>query len=68
LACRLDPFDRRDAARRGEAGNPLAHEGHAFAGRDAVTWVPHVVVGVAVILVVLFSQPQPASVKATARP
>ena len=30
-------------------------------------WLPHVVVGVAVILVVLFSQPQPASVKATAR-
>jgi hypothetical protein len=27
-------------------------------------WVPHVVVGVAVILVVLFSQPQPAKVKA----
>lgn len=37
-----------------------------FANQAPNVWVPHVVVGVAVIIVVLFSQPQPASVKASA--
>lgn len=35
-----------------------------FAGMALNVWLPHVVVGAAVIVVVLFSQPQPASAKA----
>lgn len=35
-----------------------------FAGEALNVWLPHVVVGVTVIIVVLFSQPQPAGVKA----
>lgn len=37
-----------------------------FSGQPLNVWLPHVVVGAAVIVVVLFSQPQPSS--AAARP
>ncbi|WP_341974652.1 SPW repeat protein [Microbacterium sp. LTA6] len=35
-----------------------------FAGEALNVWLPHVVVGAAVIVVVLFSQPQPAGARA----
>jgi hypothetical protein len=38
-----------------------------FAGEALNVWLPHVVVGVTVIVVVLFSQPQPAGLKARAQ-
>ncbi|WP_292776094.1 SPW repeat domain-containing protein [Microbacterium sp. UBA6741] len=34
-----------------------------FAGEALNVWLPHVVVGVAVIVVVLYSQPQPATTR-----
>ncbi len=34
-----------------------------FAGEALNVWLPHVVVGAAVILVVIFSQPQPATTR-----
>lgn len=37
-----------------------------FAGEALNVWLPHVVVGATVIVVVLFSQPQPASIPRTA--
>lgn len=37
-----------------------------FSGQALNVWLPHVVVGVAVIVVVLFSQPQPARTKVSA--
>lgn len=38
-----------------------------FAGEALNVWLPHVVVGIAVIVVVLFSQPQPAGEPRVAR-
>ncbi len=37
-----------------------------FAGEALNVWLPHVVVGAAVIVVVLFSQPQPQSTRGRA--
>ncbi|WP_217184013.1 SPW repeat protein [Streptomyces sp. AC495_CC817] len=37
-----------------------------FSGQALNVWLPHVVVGIAVIVVVLFSQPQPATTRTAA--